>query len=271
VSKLTGMDPESPWTKALGFGAEVAGDPLTYLGFGAGKLAGMAAKGGEAAASGVGALSPLRRTFGMVKGVQALPEAESAMAAEMAAAGNLPRRAVIDPAAKFIGEKAGPLPRSLAGEALAQDAPYMATGDVGGMFYPKANFGISSAADPTANRHEVVHGLINAAVQNPAAGRNLPLAMRVPAALERAGENSPFLKGVGRVLNEAAAHGYENRGALNQMGGYARFLMEPTPAYSQLLGETSPLAAAIYRSTPYGVAGGLGVGAGGLGYLAMRD
>lgn len=32
VSQLTGMDPESPWTKALGFGAEIAGDPLNLLG-----------------------------------------------------------------------------------------------------------------------------------------------------------------------------------------------------------------------------------------------
>lgn len=40
VGNLTGMDQESPWTKALGFGAEVLGDPLTYAGGAIGKIGG---------------------------------------------------------------------------------------------------------------------------------------------------------------------------------------------------------------------------------------
>lgn len=51
VSNLTGLDPESPWTKALGLGAEVATDPLTYLGGTIGRAAGgVAGRGLEAAA-----------------------------------------------------------------------------------------------------------------------------------------------------------------------------------------------------------------------------
>src|SRR4051812_20697562 len=35
-----GMDKDSGWTKALGMGAEMALDPLTYAGFGLGRLGG---------------------------------------------------------------------------------------------------------------------------------------------------------------------------------------------------------------------------------------
>jgi hypothetical protein len=40
LQKYAGMDPDSVWTKALGTGLEVAGDPLTYLGAGLGAVPG---------------------------------------------------------------------------------------------------------------------------------------------------------------------------------------------------------------------------------------
>lgn len=45
VSQILGMDPASPWTQALGFGAEVLGDPLNLLGMPmAGRLGSLASR-----------------------------------------------------------------------------------------------------------------------------------------------------------------------------------------------------------------------------------
>src|SRR5215831_9883122 len=60
-----GMDPESVLTKALGFGAEMALDPLTYAGMGLGSLGGKFAGRSAEALAGlegeVGALTAARR------------------------------------------------------------------------------------------------------------------------------------------------------------------------------------------------------------------
>jgi hypothetical protein len=252
-----GTDPEGVWGKALGLGLDIAGDPLNLIGAGVGRAIGglgkLAGVGGEAATAaaeaGGGAYSamrPLRQTFGMVKGVQPLPAefADEAIAAMNAGTGG---RMVADQAGKFVGQSTGPIrSRLLAGEALAQDAA-----DVGGAFYPKAGFGIAEA-NPLTARHETIHGLIDAATKS-GNSAGLPLAMRVPAALQ--GSSSPFLQGWGNLLNEAAAHSGAVRGYWPQLGEYANFLLNPDSlgraGYVAQAAEKSPLAAAMFQTMPY--------------------
>lgn len=282
VANTLGMDKDSPWTHALGMGAEILGDPLTYAGGLAGKAASWLGRGASEAAAGAKAMSPLRRTFGMVKNARAIPEELMPLAREATAAGSVPARTVATDILKipdalgsaeplaYVGQLTGRASMNDARRALEAVGPDIASGDMAGAFFPRMNVGVSSGV--TNNRHELVHGLINAAAQHPDDAAALPLAMRLPAALQRAaGTDNPFLKGVGSILNEAAAHGYQNRGAMNQIGGYANFLMEPSASYAEQIGRVSPWAAALYRSTPYGVAAGLGGAAGGAGYLAMRE
>jgi hypothetical protein len=205
--------------------------------------------GGAEAAAGTGAggnyaiLKPLREKFGIMKGVGRIAP-EDAIAA---ATGPLPERAIAE-------------------EALRRNA--LMRPDQGA-YYPAHDFGL--AGSPTAARHEIVHGLIDQAAKSGQLG-GLPLALRVPATLEQF--QNPFVRGVGGILNEAAAQGLQNRGFLPQAQGYLNYLLNPAfpnrAGYAAQVAQRSPLAAGLYQALPYGVAGTAAAGAGAAAYPYFR-
>ena len=308
-----GTDPQSVWGKALGFGLDVAGDPLNLiapmavrgvgaLGRGLGLLgegAGAAAQGAGAVAQGAGtaadvagataqgagaaadaatnafnpAMRGLRNTFGMVKGWQDVPDELLASAGDMASSGTLPRRMVMDPTATMFGETTGPIHRGFLGDVLSEAADPLASADVGGGFYgitgggPGDVTGIGYSTDPISNRHELIHGLVNAAAETGNMS-GLPLSVRVPATMYRyAGETGP-MRALGSIFDEAAAHAAEARGAsaLNRLGTYADFLAYPHPGYLEQTAARSPLIAALHQNVPYVLPAGIAGGT----YLAAR-
>ncbi len=78
LHQYAGMDPSSPWTKALGMGVEMAGDPLTYAGFAAGAVPGLL--GGRALGEGLEAAALARGpqyAGGLEKLTAAMPQIAS--------------------------------------------------------------------------------------------------------------------------------------------------------------------------------------------------
>lgn len=271
-----GMDPESPWTKALGFGLEVAGDPMNLavpmLGRGVSALAGLkyAAPAAEAAGEATNAFNPamkgLRDTFGMVKRLQPLP---AELAEEARTMTDVPRRmAAYLGETPMVGETTGPMSRSAAG-FMADNVPDIMSGRIGGTFAgiennAKGVTGIGLSTNPITNRHEVVHGLINAAADTGNTA-GLPLSMKVPANIYRYGGWKGVPGATGRMFDEAAAHAAEGRGFLNQLGRYGDFFMDPHPSYLDAEAQLSPLVAAMHRNfrhvAPATLAGGAYLGA----------
>lgn len=229
ASSTLGLDPEGAWAKALGFGAEVLGDPLTYAGGLIGKAAGAAGK----AFSGGAELAPMlgaRRGFTMFK--------DAAKVGEVAGVPKYVGRAV--------GGVAGPETLDMLGQVADKAA---------GIYDPATKAGAAFATAPGRNvpRHEAVHGLIDAAMGNP---EGMPLAVRAAAGLLNS--QQPFVHGLGRIANEAVAHGLEHRGLMNQLSGAGTFLLNPRNAYADIVGEVSPLAAALYKSAPWAAFTGVG-------------
>jgi hypothetical protein len=287
------MDPESTWTKALGFGAEMALDPLTYLGAGVGKLAGSFGKGGalgkaapkaiteygnvatraakaeqllgrsEAVAAGATnpgfqSLRPLRDNFTMTKGIS-FPEVPGAP--------GLGRR--------FIGG-ANTVSDNAVGAGI-REFEEMAGADVGGKFItnagyiPGVNVGVvPKYAAPSSTRHETIHGMIDALRQG-IPSPNAPLAMRIPAALYRS--ERPFIRGLGQIADETVAHALSRKGFGNQVSGGLSYLFGQHPGYAQqiLEGQGSPLAAAVYKNMPYLAGGGVAAATAAPAYYAFSQ
>ena len=118
---------------------------------------------------------------------------------------------------------------------------------------------------PETVRHEVTHGLINAARQGVG---GLPLSMRAIAALENS--ESPIAKALGYIGNETMAHANVGRSALDKLGNAYNFLIDPVPYYPDMVARQSPLVGHAWKYAPhYGA--GLGIGGAGLGtYAAVR-
>jgi hypothetical protein len=265
VSKLTGMDPESGWTKALGFGAEVLGDPLTYAGGFLGKLGGAAAKAAPAAeaASPVAKMLGLRRGFGMVKDVVPAAEADAAMLAS-------PRSFQ---SGGLIGKYTGGVPPvksefAEAGNLIGSEA---ANGAYINASKQSPGFGVvmRGSDNPNTLRHETIHGLMDRARQTGDFG-GLPLAMRIPARMQASG--SPLLRGLGAFGEEGAAQALENRGLGAQLSRAARFAISPDPFYVQQAADVSPLAGRLIQYGPRAALGaGAAAGFGGAGYAASNQ
>jgi hypothetical protein len=270
-----GTDPGSFWGKALGFGLDVAGDPLNlifpFAARGAGALSkalGVGAEAGEAA-SNYSRLKNLRGQFGMLNNVAAV-EPELAPAVQAAADANqLSNRALVgtDGAlTDWIGNYTGPqanlgkLNKHLG--SYAQKAA-MNPEEAGAYLTTPGSpeTGIAIAGSPQIMRHEMTHGIIDAAAKSGDAS-GLPLAMRIPATLQQS--NLPFIKGLGGIADEAVAHAVENKGLLGQADNYLKFLLEPNPGYYRQIAKTSPMAAAMWQTSPYVGAAGLSGGS----YLA---
>jgi hypothetical protein len=236
-----GMDAESPITKALGFGAEVLLDPLTVAGGLVGRLGSKAISAATAAPG----LQNARRGMAVFKGLAPTAEALDS--------------------AKAVGTLGS---YSEAANAFSHMAPEFAQGALGA-YSPaaKAAF-ISQGAGRETLRHELAHGMVDAA-RSGAPG--LPLPFRAVASMRNA--ESPIVRGLGFLGDEALAHGVgESTSALGQLGGAAKFLTRGDPFYAQQVADRySPLLAALYRRTPDAIKAGGALGAAGGGYLAGRQ
>jgi hypothetical protein len=289
---------------ALGMGADLLTNPLTYIP-GAGLAArafGGAAKAAPAVAdvaNAATAASRLGKFANAAKGVQAVAPVAEAAAAPLATAGADAAQSALTPLmnarrsftmaknvtpsniGSLVGGdtankmKAVQVANDLADEVVGQ----MRSGGAmrtAGYFQPSENAGaIMKGAAPEIGRHEVIHGLVNAATTGDMSG--MPLPVKAAASLYRLGggaEAQNFTSGMGNVMNELAAHSMQNRGLLNQLQGGASFLFKPGQAhnfYASQFAQTSPLAAALYSTlpvTPYaaGAAGLAGAGYGAYAY-----
>jgi len=138
---------------------------------------------------------------------------------------------------------------------------------------------------PTTWRHEVLHGNLANAVEA-ASPKGLPAAQLPAYYLNRAslsvpeGGMSDFLRGMGVMSDEAAAHALQNRGFLNQLKGGAEYLFRKPfqrsrmhDIYAANLGDISPAAEQVYRiinNTPRNaIIGGGVLGGGYAGYKGL--
>jgi hypothetical protein len=269
-----GTDPDSFWGKALGFGLDVAGDPLNLIfpmaARGAGALTKALGVGGEAAeaASNYSRLKNLRGQFGMLNNVAPI-DADLAPAVQAAADANqLGNRAVVGTngaMSDWIGNYTGPQSNLAALNKPVQKYAERAAMEPGAGAYltevGSPNTGVAVAGSPRIMRHEITHGMIDAAAKSGDVS-GLPLSMRIPATLQQS--DMPFLKGLGVITDEAAAHANEVRGAFGQADNYLKFLLEPNPGYYRQVAKASPMAASMWQTAPYVGAAGLSGG----GYLA---
>lgn len=134
--------------------------------------------------------------------------------------------------------------------------------------YPSINaLVLPEGTTPNIARHEIMHGLINNAVQGENAS-GLPLMPRMVANAQMS--ENPIINALGHLGEETVAHGAENRGLLPQLGRMYNFLNNPVSGYTQQFRGYSPLAAQLYadRAIPKVLkatgAAGAAVGAGGL-------
>jgi hypothetical protein len=290
AGNLFGTDPDSVWNKALGFGIDVAGDPLTWAAPLIGKGVGAAARGlglmGDAAGAGASAaadaassayspMKNLRNTFGMMTNMADVPGGlADATTSGLVDSGSLGRRVFQTPGGRMIGELSGAIDPEGALEAMKAVESPMASRRMGGAFLPftpdtPGSTGMGFSTGPLSRRHEVVHGLINAASKGGDAS-GLPLSMRVPAWLQQPGSSS-ISQGLGEILNEAAAHSAESRTFGGQLGNYMNFLANPDPGYYSQVADHSPAVAAAWQSLPYATAGGLAAGTAAAAYPYMGN
>jgi hypothetical protein len=278
-----GMDPDSVWTKALGFGADVLGDPLTYAAPLAGKAAGgLARLGGFAAdaltgsgAPGVANLLAARRGFGAAKGITAAagPEfAEAAAALRPGGAGVLKDVMNPRPLEGVLAKTTGAVPfeqqAALQRGGLSRIAGQLDEFGAAGAYSPESKMAyLAAEADPAARlatqRHELMHGLIHQA----GTGAPLNFPARIAGRMTYSGQ--PFQEGLGMILNEALAHGAESRGLTGQAMGALNFLTNPHPDYVRRALMLSPDAANLWqgfqgasRAAPWALAAGVPTAAG---------
>lgn len=226
----------------LGFAADMALDPTTYIGVGgASRLAGAGAKTAKAAAgaaddAGRVGLKGLRDRFGMVIDTGAEPRLVGRAAPEQYF------DSAIDASRRDLGTAGA----------------YSSGFDLG--------FVGRHASDPAkTRRHEVMHGLIDQARKagDPSAipGAVGRLAARLPYAYDETA--NPLLRGLGLITDETAAHmAGAGRSLPRQLGGAYEFLAAPEKLafYGNQLENISPAAASIYRNVRY-APGAAGVGA----------
>jgi hypothetical protein len=289
---------------ALGFGAEVLLDPLTYVG---GGLARTIAKGltptktlGKAAAAGNGlAVNPALK--GAAEGgpvfsgltVQQMPKnmigGGEVMPGVMQGGEWLPSlNSVysssgdegISLAGSFVGgRKAGfahadamdAARRSVSSdEALDALGGFTVPGQRG-VFMPRQRFPAEVAGSDKAQawlatrRHERYHDLVEAARSNPEVRAQLPFLGRAAASLEQSPRQ--FLRGVGNIANELGAVGAESRTLLGGLRNQAGLLFNPkdNAAYLGQFTARSPLAASLYSKLPSAFVGAGGLAGHGVG------
>lgn len=245
LSNTFGMDRDSALTKALGIGAEMLLDPLTYVGLGAGKAASALAGAGKAA-RGVEALAPMRRAFGVVKDIAPVGEIGGEAINVGRAVGRTP--------------ETGELMNAINGFAKQS----LETGSKGAYHTGSKLAFLPQGASREAARHESIHGMIDSIVSGAADGAGAPWPMRASAWLQT--RQSPFLRGVGEIGDEATAYGLSQKGLLNQIGGAGKFLFAQHPGYVDQIGQVSPLAAKLYGNSRLLGAAAAGTGAGVGGY-----
>lgn len=222
----------------LGFAADMALDPTTYLGIGGvGRLAKAAGAVDDAGRVG---LKGLRDRFGMV-----IDTGDDL---------SLPPRVVGKPVS----------PDDLdAAVALSRSDP-----NTFGAYNSARNTGLvgTHATNPWGTRrHEVLHGLID---QSRKAGDPsvIPGAVgRLAARLPGFGDESasPLLRSLGLLAEETATHmAGAGRHPLRQLEGALTFWGHPgkVPFYGRLLEKVSPDVASVYRSARY-IPGAAGIGA----------
>src|SRR5262245_23934529 len=163
--------------------------------------------------------------------------------------------------------------------------------EIGGGYFPRFRTAVLPAspgprvlAEMTPDmlrRHEVIHGLIDAAVRTGDTG-GLPWIGRAAARLRGPGEWGD-LSGPRQALaylsDETAARALQHRGAWEQLKGGARWLFRHDPArevYLQTAAGMSPGVARTFRALPYAadsalVAGLAGTGAGLGAYTYAQD
>lgn len=284
VTQYTGL--EGPWADALGFGAEIAGDPLTYAGALLGGGAGLLSKAAGAAddVGDVEALLRLRRGFPMVKDVQAFDTLEDAAKAGY----GLSRRDVAVPALKnegmLVGRGTGAKVDGAASRAVteamnlgdyARQKQARAGLDLHGQFRPNENVALTFAgtgADPVrVARHEALHGIINQA-QKAGATADLPLHLRIPASMQQSSLGP--LRALGELGEEMGVRFSDRRGAGlgTRLNDVFQFLDSANPSYGDLMKRDSPLLGALYnagafRPTYWLPAGAAGASAAAYGLL----
>jgi hypothetical protein len=266
---------------ALGFGAEMALDPTTYLGAGiAGKLLG---RGAGAAAT----IAPEAESIMAKAASRAVPELAPG-------AGSMPTpgmKGLRDKIGLVSAEGLGPnfstASRDFFGamspQARHSAADNLATAvyDAGyrGGYSPRMNMAAVLDAGGTGGwttrRHEVMHGLIDQA-RKAGDSSGLPSRLsKVAASLPSPeGEGNPIMRALGLLADEAAAHAAEGRRPVDQLASLRHLFTDPNAVsvYGGQLNEISPLVAALYRNARYApVAGAAGVGTiGGLGLAAAN-
>jgi hypothetical protein len=241
-------------------GAGILTDPLTYSG---GLIASGLSRLGSGA-SGVSKLLPLRRQFAMAHGVEAgAPEAATILGGTARAretAGALAE--LMPPVLRERGAVGGFLPGEAAGVTLAERGM--------GTFGTR----VGDRALDTVGRHEVMHGIIDQAVNHGNAAE-LPLLPRMAASTLRGSEAGTLRRGLGNALDELAAHAAEVPGPMGQARGAMGFLFGGDPAsragYAAQFGRDSPLLGAIYGNLNYAPYAAAGTAAGyGGAHMALR-
>lgn len=216
---------------ALGMGADILTNPLTYI-----PVGGLAARGlrgaGQAAEAGGEALSGLmagRRGFALAKDVSHRT-------------GDVGRIV-----GGSIGDKVnayGVAKDMLSDGALARYAPGQNAGAVSALVNP--------AEQALATRHETIHGLIDQAAKS-GNMEGLPMVAKIPAKLHQmaggASSTKPSLTGgFADLMDELAAQSLEKRGMWNQIKSGKDFLFNSPfqEQYAADFARRSPFVGALY-------------------------
>lgn len=182
-------------------------------------------------------------------------------------------------------DDAGKAAQIVGGNSAARSLAAELGGELGniegavGSYFPGQSAGVvRKGMGPDVWRHELSHGLVDQARLGQ--GADLPLPFRAVGALRRgtidsANQAIPGVRSaLGYMADEALAHGVENRGLLNQLGGSAKFLFGNSPeraVYTGAMSELSPMVGRVYGAMPMaskiGAAGALGLG----GYAGARS
>lgn len=260
---LKSLGVADPVADVGGFVGDVATDPLTWAGLGAGRLLrGFGSAAPElGTASRAGSVAALKSPLGQVAEFQGLhrtadplamfgPASSAGILDDAAGAGRVAASAMDRSANRLVGEvRRGPAVNLSADDLAAgvtrreiQDD--LLTGRINQMsrsdpvlnsmadqaFYDPTSRSIAfmeQAPGQAVRRHERTHAIIDQASQNPDLAKNLPFFMRQAAGLKSGGQLGQFRHDVGAVMDEALAHASEARNLGGQLQGAAHFLFDP--------------------------------------------